>query len=62
MTWVHPATVKTTPTDSRSQRSNRSLQTSDRAAAAMQPKSTARGVVGRGPSRALSAFATATEV
>ena len=62
MTWVHPATVKATPTDSRSQRSNRSFQTSDRAAAAMQPKSSARGVVGRGPSRALSACATATEV
>lgn len=62
MTWVHPATVKTTSTDSRSQRSNRSFQTSDRAAAAMQPKSSARGVVDRGPSRALSAHATATEV
>ena len=62
MTWLCPATVKTTPTDSRSQRSNRSLQTSDRAAAAMQPKSSASGVVGRGPSRALSACATATEV
>jgi hypothetical protein len=62
MTWSLLATVKTTPTDSRSQRSNRSLQTTDRAAAAMQPKSSARGADGGGPSRALPACPTATEV
>ena len=62
MTWAHPATVKTTPTDSRSQRSNRSFLTSDRAAAGMQPKSSACDVVGGGPSRAPSACGTATEV
>ena len=62
MTWLHLATVLTTPTDSRSQRSNRSLQTTDRAAAAMQPKSSARGAAGGSPSRALSSRATATEV
>jgi len=62
MTWFPLATVLTTPTDSRSQRINRSLQTSDRAAAAMQPKSSARGAAGGSPSRALSACVTATEV
>ena len=62
MTWLHPATVCTTPTDSGIQRRNLSLQTSDRAAAGMQPKSSARGVVGGGPSRALSSCVTVTEV
>jgi len=55
-------TVGTTPTDSGIQRRNRSLTTSDRAAAGMQPKSPARGVVGGGPSRALSMCAAVTEV
>ena len=62
MTWLHPATVCTTPTDSGIQRRNRSLKTSDRAAAGMQPKSPARGVVDGGPSRALSMRAAVTEV
>jgi hypothetical protein len=63
MTWLDLATVaKTTPTDPRIQRLNRSLMTSDRAAAGMQPKSSARGAVGMGPSRALSACVLATEV
>lgn len=60
--WLDPATFGTTPTDSRIQRRNRSALTSDRAAAGMQPKSSARGVVGRSPSRALSVCAAATEV
>jgi hypothetical protein len=62
MTWLDLATVGTTPTDSGIQRRNRSFITFDRAAAGMQPKSSARGVVGGGPSRALSTCATATEV
>lgn len=62
MTWLYLATVETTPTDSRIQRHSRSLMTSDRAAAGSQPKSSARGAIGMGPSRALSARALATEV
>ena len=62
MRWPILVTVGTTPTDSGIQRRNRSLKTSDRAAAGMQPKSSARGVVGGGPSRALSACAAVTEV
>jgi hypothetical protein len=63
MTWLDLATVDTTtPTDPRIQRFNRSLKTSDRAAAGTQPKSSARGALGMGPSRALSAHALATEV
>jgi hypothetical protein len=62
MTWFDPANVNPTPTDSRSQRRIRSVKTSDRAAARMQPKSSARDAVGGGPSRALPACVTATEV
>ena len=62
MTWPRPATVHTTPTDSRSQRRTRSFLTSDRAAAGMQPKSSAGDVIGAGPSRAPSARVNATEV
>ena len=62
MTWLHLATVGTTPTDSGIQRRNRSSTTSDTAAAGMQPKSSARDVVGGGPSRALPMCATVTEV
>ena len=62
MTWLDLATVVMTPTESRSQRSKRSSQKSDLAAAGMQPKSSARGVVGGGLSRALPACASATEV
>jgi len=62
MTWLTLATVETTPTDSRIQRRYRSPMTSDRAAAGLQPKSSARGAVGGSPSRALSACAPATEV
>lgn len=62
MTWLDLATVCTTPTDSGIQRRNRSSKTSDRAAAGMQPKSSARGVAGGGPSRALPARFTVTEV
>jgi hypothetical protein len=62
MTWLDLATVGTTPTDSGIQRRNRSFNTFDRAAAGMQPKSSACGVVGGGPSRALSARVNATEV
>ena len=62
MMWLDLATVETTPTGSRIQRNSRSLLTSDRAAAGLQPKSSARGVVGKGPSRALSTCALATEV
>ncbi len=57
-----PTTVHTTPTDSRSQRRTRSFLTSDRAAAGMQPKSSAGDVVGGGPSRAPTACVMATEV
>jgi hypothetical protein len=46
MRWSEIGTVFTTPTDSGIQRRNRSLTTSDRAAAGMQPKSAACGVVG----------------
>ncbi|GAA2635823.1 hypothetical protein Adu01nite_67020 [Paractinoplanes durhamensis] len=63
MTWLDLATVKTTPTDPGIQRRIRSFITFDRAAAGMQPKSSARGVVvGGGPSRALPMCAPATEV
>jgi hypothetical protein len=62
MTWLDLATVRTTPTDSGIQRRNRSFNTFDRAAAGMQPKSSARGGVGGGPSRALPRCVTATEV
>jgi hypothetical protein len=62
MRWLHPDTVCTTPTEPGIQRRNRSFMTSDRAAAGMQPKSSARGVVGGGPSRALPACVTVTEV
>ena len=62
MRWLEIGTVCTTPTDSGIQRRNRSFMTSDRAAAGMQPKSSASDVVGGGPSRALSACATVTEV
>ena len=62
MMWLDLATVGTTPTGSRIQRTSRPLKTSDRAAAGSQPKSSARGVLGRGPSRALAACALATEV
>ena len=62
MTWLDLANVCTTPTDSGIQRRNRSELTSDTAAAGMQPKSSARDVVGGGPSRALSTCVTATEV
>jgi hypothetical protein len=57
-----PTTVHTTPTDSRSQRRTRSFLISDRAAAGMQPKSSAHDVVGGSPSRASSACVIATEV
>ena len=62
MTRPRPTTVHTTPTDSRSQRRTRSFLTSDRAAAQPQPRMSASDVVGGGPSRALPARATATEV
>jgi hypothetical protein len=62
MTSLDPATVKTTPTDWRIQRRTRSFLTSDRAAAGMQPKSSAGDVIGGGPSRALAMYADATEV
>jgi hypothetical protein len=62
MTWLDLATVGTTPTDSGIQRRNRSLITFVRAAAGMQPKSSARDVAGEGPSRALPACVTTTEV
>jgi hypothetical protein len=62
MTRFDLATVGTTPTDSGIQRRNRSLKTSVRAAAGTQPKSTARGVTVGGPSRALPAYASVTEV
>jgi hypothetical protein len=62
MTWLDLVTVETTPTASRIQRRKRSFMTSDRAAAGLQPKSTARGGVGGSPSRALPTCATATEV
>jgi hypothetical protein len=56
------ANVDTTPTDSRSQRSHRSSLTSALVAAGTQPKSSARDVVGGGPSRALPSRVSATEV
>ena len=62
MTWLDLVTVKATPTDSRSQRSKRSFQTTEMAAAGMQPKSSARRATGGGLSKALPARATATEV
>ena len=62
MRWLDLDTVSTTPTDSGIQRRNRSFMTSDRAAAGMQPKSSARVVVGGGPSRALPACVAVTEV
>jgi hypothetical protein len=57
-----PATVHTTPTDSRSQRRTRSFLTSDWVAARTQPRLSAGGVVGEGPSRALPSGVVATEV
>jgi hypothetical protein len=62
MTWLDLATVDTTSTDSGIQHRNRSFKTSHRAAAGMQPKSSARGVAGGSPSRALPKYASATEV
>ena len=62
MTVPRPTTVHTTPTDSRSQRRTRSYLPSDRAAAGMQPKSSACDAIGGGPSRAIPSCATATEV
>jgi len=62
MRWLDLVTVGTTPTDSGIQRRNRSSKTSDTAAAGMQPKSSARGVAGRSPSRALPACVAVTEV
>ena len=49
------ANVDTTPTDTGIQRRFRSFLTSDRAAAGMQPKTSARGAVCAGPSRASTA-------
>ena len=46
------ANVDTTPTDTGIQRRNRSFLTTDRAAAGMQPKMSARGRAGGSPSRA----------
>jgi len=46
------ANVETTPTETGSQRRNRSFLPSDRAAAVMQPKSSARGAAYGSPSRA----------
>ncbi len=62
MTWIYLATVDTTPTGSRIQRHSRSFMTSVRAAAGMQPESSARVVAGEGPSRVIPALVTATEV
>ena len=62
MTWLDLGTVCTTPTEPGIQRRNRSLMTSDTAAAGLQPKSSASDVVGGGPSRALPVRATVTEV
>lgn len=62
MRWLDLATVESTPTDSRIQRRNRSFLTTDTTAAGMQPRLSARGDVGGGPSRALPVCATATEV
>jgi hypothetical protein len=62
MTRPDLATVWTTSTEPGIQRRNRSSKTSDRAAAGMQPKSSACGVVGGGPSRALPMRVTVTEV
>ena len=49
------ANVDTIETGARIQRRNRSFLTSDRAAAGMQPKTSARGAVCAGPSRASAA-------
>ena len=46
------ANVDTTPTDTGIQRRNRSFMTSDRAAAGMQPETSARGAASGSPSRA----------
>ena len=46
------ANVDTTPTETGSQRRNRSFLTSDRAAAGMQPKSSVRDAASGSPSRA----------
>jgi hypothetical protein len=62
MKRLRPTTVHTAPTDSRSQRRTRSFLTSDRAAAGMQPKSSACDVGGASPSRACPARVIATEV
>ena len=62
MMWLDLATVDPTPTETGIQRRNRSSQTSDRAAARLQPKSSACGVAEGGPSRAPFACAPATEV
>jgi hypothetical protein len=62
MTWLDLGTVCTTPTEPGIQRRNRSLMTSDTAAAGLQPKSSASDVAGGGPSRALPVRATVTEV
>ena len=56
------ANVDATQTDTGIQRRNRSLMTSDTAAAGLQPKSSASDVAGGGPSRALPVRATVTEV
>ena len=60
--WLDLATVVTTPTEPGIQRRKRSLKTSDRAAAGMQPKTSAGAESGEGLSRALPAHANATEV
>jgi hypothetical protein len=60
--WLVLATFGTTLTDSRIQRRNRSPQTTDRAAAGTQPKSSARGVVSETSPRVLAVRARATEV
>jgi hypothetical protein len=62
MTRIDLATVDTTPTGSRIQRHSRSSMTNVRAAAGMQPESSARAVAGEVPSRVLSAHVTAIEV
>jgi hypothetical protein len=62
MRWLDLVTVGTTPTDSGIQRRKRSSLTSHSAAAGMQPHSSARGVDDACSSRALIAYASATEV
>jgi hypothetical protein len=62
MTRLDLDNVMAPQTDPRIQRFNRSLLTSDTAAAGKQPKSSASGVPGEGPSRASQAHAPATEV